>query len=119
MEEGRPDNNIYDFMSFIIYDFFDDHDVDIDDDEDRTGAWGAEKRTLSWRKGNLVVDTHGDNDEHDSYYDGNDDHVDLGGRLGARDLVRQSRGWGGGGCQLDIMQMVIGEGCRVKIVEKS
>ena len=22
----------------------------------------------------------------------------------ARDLVRQSRGWGGGGCQLDIMK---------------
>ena len=41
MEEGRPDNNIYDFMIFMIYDFFDDHDVDSDDDEDRIGAWGA------------------------------------------------------------------------------
>ena len=84
MEEGRPDNNIYDFMIFMIYDHCDDHDVD-SDDEKRGRYW-----TWSWRKGNLVVDTHGDNDEHDSYYDGNDDHVDLGGRVGARDLVRQS-----------------------------
>ena len=27
--------------------------------------------------------------------------------MGARDLVRQSRGWGGGGCQLDIMRMKV------------
>ena len=80
---------------------------------------------MSWRKENLVVDTHGNNDEHDAYYDGNDDHVDLGGRVGARDLVRQSRGWGGGGCQLDIMNLiviimmktVIGEGMDVSRVE--
>ena len=25
----------------------------------------------------------------------------------ARDLVRQSRGWGGGGCQLDIMKLIV------------
>ena len=57
------------------------------------------------RKGSLVVvDTQGNNDEYDVYHDGNDDHVDLGGQVGARDLVRQSPNWGGGGCQLDIMK---------------
>ena len=54
-----------------------------------------------------MVDTHGNNDEYDVYYDGNNDHVDLEGQVGARDLVRQSRGWGGDGCQLDIMKLVV------------
>ena len=74
------------------------------------GAWGAEEEGEVLdivTEGNLVVDTHGDNDEHDADYDGIDDHVDLGGWVGARDLVHQSRGWGGGGGQQDFMKLIV------------
>ena len=47
--------------------------------------------------------------------------------MGARDLVRQSPNWGGGGCQLDIMKLTViimtlvmktgGGGCQLDIMK--
>ena len=42
MEEGRPDNNVYDFIVFMKYDLCDDHDVDYDDED--SGGMGSRRR---------------------------------------------------------------------------